>query len=151
MKEYINGGSTPKEQYFGYRLCSARNVIECAFGHLKTRFGALRRTMDINMDDLPYVIYACFILHNFCEMNRETMFEEVIMSAIDYNRDFQPQQQNATRGQGANDAEGKIRCILTNYFDPQLYSDICLIINCIRLYLSCALLLVVTCFGRSYL
>ena len=32
MKEYANGGSTPREQYFGYRLCSARNVIECAFG-----------------------------------------------------------------------------------------------------------------------
>ena len=119
MKEYTNGGSTPKEQYFGYRLCSARNAIECAFGRLKARFGALRRTMDINMEDLPYVIYACFILHNFCEMNHESMCEEVISSAIDYDRDFQPQQQTATRGQGANDAEGKkVRRILTDYFDP---------------------------------
>ena len=32
MKEYANGGSTVQEQYFGYRLCSAQNVIECAFG-----------------------------------------------------------------------------------------------------------------------
>ena len=66
MKEYANGGSNAQEQYFGYKLCSARNVIECAFGRLKARFAALKRVMDINMDDLTYVIYACFVLHNFC-------------------------------------------------------------------------------------
>lgn len=67
MKEYAGGGRTPQEQYFGLKLCSARYIIECAFGRLKARFGALRRAMDINIDELPYVIYACFILHNFCE------------------------------------------------------------------------------------
>ena len=35
MKEFANGGSTRQEQYFGYRLCSATNVIECSFGRLK--------------------------------------------------------------------------------------------------------------------
>ena len=67
MKEYANGGSTVQEQYFGYRLCNARNVIECTFGCLKAHFSALRRQMDINLDDLPTVIYACFILHNYCK------------------------------------------------------------------------------------
>ena len=42
MEEYANGGSTPQEQYFGLKLCSARFVIECAFGHLKARFGIFR-------------------------------------------------------------------------------------------------------------
>ena len=32
MREYANRRSTEDEQYFGYRLCAARNVIECAFG-----------------------------------------------------------------------------------------------------------------------
>ena len=60
MKEYACGGSTPHEQYFGYMLhvCSARNVIECSFGRLKARFAALKWAMDINIDDLPFVIYA---------------------------------------------------------------------------------------------
>ena len=49
MKEYAGDGSTVQEQYFGYRLCSARNVIECAFGRLKARFGCLMRDMDINL------------------------------------------------------------------------------------------------------
>ena len=71
MKEYAGGGTNRQEQYFGYRLCSARNVIECAFGRLKARFGCLKRAMDINLDELPYVIFACFALHNFCELNNE--------------------------------------------------------------------------------
>ncbi|KAF3847250.1 hypothetical protein F7725_020278 [Dissostichus mawsoni] len=56
-----------QEQYFGITLYSARMVIECAFGRLKARFAALRRPMDINLDDLPHVIYSCFVLHHFCE------------------------------------------------------------------------------------
>ena len=41
MLEYAIGGSSAQEQYFGYKLCSARNVIECAFGRLKAHFSAL--------------------------------------------------------------------------------------------------------------
>ena len=37
MKEFSNGGSTPTEQFFGYRMSSSRMVIECAFGRLKGR------------------------------------------------------------------------------------------------------------------
>ncbi len=31
-KEFAKGSSTPQEQFFGYRLSSARIVVECAFG-----------------------------------------------------------------------------------------------------------------------
>ena len=58
MKEYANSGSSRQEQYFGLNLCSGRNVIECSFGWLKARFGALQRAMDINIDDLEFAIYA---------------------------------------------------------------------------------------------
>ena len=78
MKEYAAGGTNSQEQYFGYKLCSARNVIECAFGRLKARFGCLRRVMDINLDELPGVIYACFILHNYCDLNKESINEETV-------------------------------------------------------------------------
>jgi len=60
MKEYSNGGSTAHEQYLGLKLCQSRMVIECAFGRLKARFGALKRAMDINLMELPHIIYACF-------------------------------------------------------------------------------------------
>ena len=117
MKEYANGGKTKQEQYFGLTLCSGRNVIECAFGRLKARFGALRRQMDINMDDLPYVIYACFVLHNFCEMHNESISEERVSSSISYDQEFQPSTQSIMNN-SCNETEGRnIRKILTAYFD----------------------------------
>ena len=122
MKEYANGGSTRQEQYFGLNLCSARNVIECSFGRLKARFGALKRAMDINIDELPFVIYACFVLHNFCELKGESVAETSVQNCIAYDREFQPQ---ATTGRystttaGNTEQAGKIvRRILTKYFDP---------------------------------
>ena len=52
MKEYTNSGLTPSEQYFGLKLCSARFLIEFAFGQLKARFGILRQPMGIKLYDL---------------------------------------------------------------------------------------------------
>ena len=119
MKEYSNGGSTLQEQYFGLTLCKSRMVIECSFGRLKARFGALKRAMDINMDELPCVIYACFVSHNYCELKNEKIAEEKVASAIDYDRDFQPAVMANNFTTHCNEIEGKkIRRILTRYFDP---------------------------------
>ncbi len=119
MKEYAGGGINSQEQYYGYRLCSARNVIECSFGRLKARFGCLRLAMDINLSDLPNVIYACFVIHNYCELNKETVNADTIRSTINYEREFQPETVNNRYLTDCNETEGKrIRRILTKYFDP---------------------------------
>uniref|UniRef100_A0A1X7TJY4 DDE Tnp4 domain-containing protein n=1 Tax=Amphimedon queenslandica TaxID=400682 RepID=A0A1X7TJY4_AMPQE len=76
MKEYVNGGSLPQAQYFWYQICSARNVIECSFGRLKARFGVLKCTMDMHIQQFLYVIYAYFALHNYCEQNHESICED---------------------------------------------------------------------------
>ena len=116
LKEYAGGGSTRQEQYYGLRLCQARMVIECAFGRLKARFGMLRRPMDINIQDLPSVIFSCFILHNFCELNGESMGEEDVDAAIRYDKSIQPETEPLPP---CNNAEGKkVRNIMANYFDP---------------------------------
>ena len=90
MKEFAKGGNTEQEQFFGYRLSSARMVVECAFGRLKSRFGILRRAMDISMANLPSTILACFILHNFCEMNGDHMSDDQSRAATAYDKEFQP-------------------------------------------------------------
>lgn len=109
MKEYANGGSNSQEQYFGYKLCSAHNVIECA----------LKPAMDINIDDLPYVIYACFVLHNFCELNHKSVSEDNVRRALDYDRQFQPPTPPSRFTTDCNEREGKrSRHVLTKYFDP---------------------------------
>ena len=65
-------------------------VVECGFGRLKARFGCLRRDMDINLEELPYTIHSCFILHNFCEMRKETINQQKIEAALRYDAEFQP-------------------------------------------------------------
>ena len=90
MKDFPGGGNTIQGQFFGWRLSSAQMVIECAFGRLKARFGALKHEIDINSEDLPRVIYACFVLHNFCEMHNEKVAEDDAARAVAYERESQP-------------------------------------------------------------
>ena len=104
MKEYAKGGGTQHEQYFGFRLCSARNVIECAFRRLKARFAALKRDMDINLDDLPSVVHSCFVLHNFCEENKDTLCEELVRTVVIEEQRSQPAVESAAP---TNECEGK--------------------------------------------
>ena len=119
MKEFPGGGSTVQEQFFGYRLSSARMVIECSFGRLKARFGCLRREMDISQEVLPYVVYACFVLHNFCETHEERLASEEISKATTYEKEFQPSTLGNRYSLGNNDEfSGKrTRNIFVKYFD----------------------------------
>ena len=64
-------------------------IIECAFGRLKSRFGSLKRDMDINLAALPAVIHSCLILHNFCKMNNETVSQKKLMETFRSDAEFQ--------------------------------------------------------------
>ena len=64
MKEHEHCSSN-EEVIFTQMLRSARNMIECVFGRLKARWRMLLRIMDIPVEKLPNIIYACFVLHNF--------------------------------------------------------------------------------------
>ena len=70
---FERGKNSSKRFFFGQRLSSRRTVVECAFRQLKTRFGCLRREMDINLKELPAAIHSCFILHNLCEIRQEQL------------------------------------------------------------------------------
>ncbi|KAJ8001169.1 hypothetical protein DPEC_G00188490 [Dallia pectoralis] len=111
MKEYANGGSTPQEQYFGLSVCRARMVIKCAFGRLKARFAALKRPMDTNLKDLPFVIYACFVLHNFCENCKETVAEHTVLGTMQGDRDLQPPTQCNNYLTDCNEESGRHKVV----------------------------------------
>jgi len=114
MKEF----STPTEHFFGYRMSSSRMVIECAFGRLKGRRGTLRRAMDISLDELPNVILACFVLHNYCEVHGETLSEETLKEACNYERECQPPTCAPGYGAAFNEPSWKrFRQIFAKVFD----------------------------------
>ena len=119
MKEFPGGGNTAAEQLFGYRLSSARMVIECSFGRLKARFGCLKREMDVAQGVLPYLIYSCFVLHNYCEIHNERVGNDEMQSAMKYDEEFQPPTLGNRYSLGNGDeASGKrVRNIFLKYFD----------------------------------
>lgn len=66
------------------KLSQAHMVIECAFGRLKARFDVLKHAMDINVAELPFVVNAYFVLHNFCDIENKSIGEELIAAAVNY-------------------------------------------------------------------
>ena len=75
--------------------------------------------MDINTEDLPYVIYACFVLHNYCEEEKQVVAEEEISKAMECEKQFQPPILGNRYTLGNNDEQsGKIiRDIFVKFFD----------------------------------
>ena len=72
--------------------------------------------MDINIDDLPTVIYSCFVLHNFCGMNKESVSEELVRTVME-EEESQPGNQ-LQRPTQSNEVEGKrARRVITKYLD----------------------------------
>ena len=118
MKEYPNGGRNIDEKFFSHRLSSARMVIECAFGRLKGRFRILQRDIDLSLTYLPDLICACFVLHNFCELQSESVPDDCIKSTIAYEREFQPPTEHVNTFLGSGESQGKrIRNIFTLFFN----------------------------------
>ena len=117
MKEFTAGGKNVRERFFSYKLSSARIVIENSFGRLKGRFGCLQRAMDVNINDLPNVILACFVLHNYCELKKDTVGEEAVMKAITKDKLMQPKDGHH-HANASTDPDGRnIRQIFMEYFD----------------------------------
>lgn len=74
--------------------------------------------MDINLQELPFVIYACFVLHNFCEASKETIDENHVTEAIQHDRDNQPHSEPVVRGDSLTVEGKRVRRVLTQYLDP---------------------------------
>ena len=59
-----------EEFIFNQMFHRSRNQIECEFIRLKARWRILMRPMNIFSNHLPCIIFACFILCNFCEKEK---------------------------------------------------------------------------------
>ena len=75
--------------------------------------------MDIKMPDLQYVMYACFVLHTFCEQQNETIADEVVNNTVLQDNEVQPPITGNRYALGSKDeASGKrIRKVFTTYYE----------------------------------
>ena len=69
MKPYQETArTTDSQKKFNYRQSRARMVVENAFGRLKGRWRCLLKRLDFKLENVPYIVSACVVLHNMCEM-----------------------------------------------------------------------------------
>ena len=82
MKE-LDTCSSNAEVVSNNLLRSARNPVEFAFARLKARRSILTRKTDLKLDNIPTVMYACFVLHNFCEYHNTYVEEDLFKLQIE--------------------------------------------------------------------
>ncbi len=46
----------------------------------------LTKKVDLKLESVPTVVYACFVLHNFCERNQSYVDEDQVKSQIELNK-----------------------------------------------------------------
>lgn len=118
MKEYTNCSSN-EQVIFNQMLRSARNQIECAFGRLKARWRILLRPVDIPIDKVPNVVFACFVLHNFCERQNIDVDGQLVEEIISKER-VQTDQRIDKIHSYTTALGKKVRNTITDYFKEYL-------------------------------
>ena len=63
---------------FNNILHSARNPIKCAFARLKARWAFLSSKVDLKLGFVPTAIFACFVLHKYCEIGSCAVDEDLV-------------------------------------------------------------------------
>jgi hypothetical protein len=118
MKEYETCASDP-EVIFNTMLRSARNPVECAFGRLKGRWRFLTKQVDLNLDFVPVVVYACFVLHNFSEQNSSFVDKDLVQQQHEVQIINQQQAKNVPDPvfSGTLDEGAVVRCIITSFIE----------------------------------
>ncbi|XP_023233620.1 protein ALP1-like [Centruroides sculpturatus] len=77
MKPFPDSANLPNEKkQFNYHLSRARRVVENAFGRLKARFRFISRRLELNLNNVSFLIRACCILHNICEELNDNIHDD---------------------------------------------------------------------------
>ena len=124
MKEYDTCQNN-EQVVFNNLLRSARNTIECAFGRLKARWAVLAKTIDFKLEKAPIVVYACFVLHNYCEQYSSYINEDILTSQIQHGKTNEETANLPDPVYSCNNSEGEVvRKILTHYVRINLPDDL---------------------------
>ena len=96
-----------------------RNPIECVIGRLKARWSVLTKQIDLKLENLPIVIYSCFVLHNYCEQNKIGVDQTLLENQMLLNNEYEDH--NPSVNYSNNEGEGEVvRNVLTTYIKYNL-------------------------------
>lgn len=113
MKEYMHCNNN-EEVIFNNMLRSAR----------KNRWGFLSRKVDLKLENIPTVIYTCFILHNYCEnlsMNDPFTKDEIELYISQQRKEDEEFPNKPDPLYTGNTGEGEyVRSLLTKYIRDNL-------------------------------
>jgi hypothetical protein len=124
MKKYETCENN-KQVVFNNMLRAARNPIECAFGRLKARWAVLTKKIDLKLEKVPIIVYACFVLHNYCEQYSSYMNEDILASQIQHAKTNEETPNLPDPVYSCNNSEGEVvRNILTSYVRINLPDDL---------------------------
>lgn len=119
MKEY-ESATTNAKVIFNNMLRSARNPVECAFGRLKARWSFLTKKVDLKLDFVPVAVYTCFVLHNFCELNKCTIDQDLVKTQMEKHIHEKKDQPLDPIFSGNIDEGEIVRKVITDYIEDSL-------------------------------
>lgn len=80
---YARQNLTWTQHGFNENVGGIQKVATEAFERLKGRWACLQKRTEVKLQDLPYVLGACCVLHNICEMRKEEMAPEIKFEVFD--------------------------------------------------------------------
>ena len=100
FSDFRSGGKARgREEIF--HLCHARlrNVIECAFGVVKTRFPILKKMVPYSFATQTKIVITCFSIHNFL---RQVLVADRLLSEYDTEEELESDSDNRNQGSTTN-------------------------------------------------
>ncbi|XP_010433065.1 PREDICTED: putative nuclease HARBI1 [Camelina sativa] len=80
---YARQNLTWTQHAFNESVGEIQGIATEAFQRLKGRWACLQKRTEVKLQDLPYVLGACCVLHNICEMRNEEMSPELKFEVFD--------------------------------------------------------------------
>ncbi|KAG7545683.1 Harbinger transposase-derived nuclease domain [Arabidopsis suecica] len=80
---YARQNLTWTQHAFNESIGEIQGIATAAFERLKGRWACLQKRTEVKLQDLPYVLGACCVLHNICEMRKEEMSPDLKFEVFD--------------------------------------------------------------------
>ncbi|KAK7351290.1 hypothetical protein VNO77_10616 [Canavalia gladiata] len=84
---YTQQNLTWTQHAFNEKIGEVRKIAKDAFGRLKGRWCCLQKRTEVKLQDLPFVLGACCVLHNICELRNEEMDPELKIHLVNDEHD----------------------------------------------------------------